>query len=112
MKHIKLFLEYITVNQGANLATNNSPRQFTFDGGDGPSSMDIDPTHRTVRKSKIKRGSDVKEKHKGDKKKRKKYNKENKSLKSIKLTNSDNFGNNGQGNSPGGGGADYTLQGY
>ena len=112
MKHLKLFLEYITVNQGANLTTNNSPRQFTFDGGDGPSSTDIDPTHRTVRQSKIKRGSDVKEKHKDDKKKRKKYNKENKSLQSIKLTNSDNFGNNGQGNSPGGGGADYTTQGY
>ena len=106
MKHLKLFLEYITINQGANLATNNSPRQFTFDGGDGPSSTEINPTHRTVKKSKIKRGSDIK-------KKKKKKNRENKINQSTPiLTNSNPFGNNGQGNSPGGGGADYTLQGF
>ena len=108
MKHIKLFLEYITVNQGANLSIDNSPKQFTFDGGDGPSSTNIVPTIRTVKKSRIKRGSDVKEKHKDDDKKRKKYKKNIQNT--TKLTNADNFGNNGQGNSPGGG--DYTLQGF
>jgi hypothetical protein len=106
MKHLKLFLEYITINQGANLATNNSPKQFTFDGGDGPSSTEINPTHRTVKTSKIKRGSDIKKK----KKKKNRANKINNS--SPILTNSNSFGNNGQGNSPGGGGADYTLQGF
>ena len=113
MKHLKLFLEYLEINQGANLTTNNSPRQFTFDGGDGPSSTNIDPSHRTVRKSKLKRGSDVNQKKDYKKKKKQKQSKENRiKLSSKNLTNTDNFGNNGQGNSPGGGGADYTTQGY
>jgi len=78
MKHLKLFLEYITINQGANLTTK-------------------DPS-----------ASDVKQKHKYQKKKNKEKSKESKIIQSItNLTHSSNFGNNGQGNSPGGGGADY-----
>jgi len=105
MKYLKLYLEYVTLNQGANLAIDNTPKQITFDGGDGPSSMNIEPTYKKVKKSKIKRGSNIK--------KKKKRNREKEINQSLPyLIHSNPFGNNGQGNSPGGGGADYTLQGF
>ena len=113
MKHIKLFLEYVTINQGANLSINTTPHQVTFDGGDGPSSMDTTPTKRVVKSSKIKRGNNAKQKQDYHKKKNKKQTKEiSTNSMSKNLINTSNFGDNGPGNSPGSGGASYATQGY
>ena len=111
MKNIKNFeefiLEYVTINQGANLASNSTPQQITFDGGDGPSAEQTDTkTFQTVKKVKKKKGNTAKiEQERRKKKKMKNSN-------NIKLNHTSNFGDNGQGNSPGGGGADYILQGF
>ena len=119
MKHIKNFsdyilLEYVNIHQGANLATNSTPLQSTFDGGDGPSAMsEIKPIKHTVKDTKKIKGDNAKEKQEEDKRKRKKLARKYKIYSmSKKLTHSDPFGNNGQGNSPSGGGADYVLQGF
>lgn len=109
MKNIKNFkdfsiLEYVTKNQGSNLTTNSTPDQVTFDGGDGPSAGNIEPTKRIVKKTKKLSGSNIKKKKR--KKKRQIINSD------INLVSSSQFGNNGQGNSAGGGGASYTLQGF
>jgi len=119
MKNIKSFedfilLEYITNNQGSNLTLNNNPSQVTFDGGDGASAMsEIEPDKSVVKDVKRKRGNNLKQKHKERKREEEEKSKEEKIMRMSKnLKHSSNFGNNGQGNSPGGGGADYTLQGF
>ena len=120
MKNIKNFeeflLEYVTINQGANLASKERIEgdDIKFDGGDGPSAEPTDiKTFQTVKNVKKKSGNTAKIEQERRKKKQKKIIKSYKDIaKGIQLNHSSEFGNNGQGNSPGGGGADYTLQGF
>jgi len=112
MKNIIAFndfmVEYVTINQGANLSLDFNPPQNKYDGGDGPSSEQIpDKTNKTVKYIKKFRGVKKNQKIKIKKSTNDKINKM-----TNNLTNTSVFGNNGQGNSPGGGGADYTLQGF
>lgn len=116
MKNIKTFeefsiLEFVTVNQGANLASNSTPQQVMFDGGDGPSAMEPnDNTTHVVKKMKKFRGNNAKQKQEERKKKKNKVSKVVNMA--PELVSASNFGNNGQGNSPGGGGASYATQGF
>jgi len=119
MKNIKNFeeflLEYITINQGANLASKEKidGDDVKFDGGDGPSAEPTNiKTFQTVKNVKRKTGNTAKIEQQRRKDKKEKIKKAYKNLAKGQLDHSSEFGNNGQGNSPGGGGADYTLQGF
>ena len=120
MKNIKNFndflLEYITNNQGANLASKDpiANKEITFDGGDGPSAGGIDLTNtKKEKKLKLKRGNTAKQDQTIKDRERKKKSKEEKEkYKGVNLTHSDQ--NLEQPNKVGarGGGADYSLQGF
>jgi hypothetical protein len=101
-------LEYVTINQGANLATNSTPQQVTFDSGDGPSAGEVNiKTNKTVKYIKkfrgVKREKDTNTKNKAKKQKINKMG--------INLVSSDQ-NLSGVNKSVNGGGADYTLQGF
>ena len=110
MKNLKSFnnfsvLEYIEINQGANLASNSAPQQVTFDGGDGPSAEEVTKKpNKTVKYIKKFRGVT---KHK--KNKTKNQDKVNKMTTNLVSSDQNLSGVN---KSVNGGGAGYATQGF
>ena len=121
MKNIKdykeFLLEYITINQGANLATKDpiADNEVNFDGGDGPSAGNIDLT-KSKKEKPLKKlsGNSAKQNQKRRRKEYKKRGKIDRFLSQGKnLDNSDqNLLQTNKSSNSTGGGADYQLQGF
>ena len=116
-KYKEFLLEYITLNQGANLSTKDpiADNEINFDGGDGPSASNIDLT-KSKKEKPIKKlqGNNAKEKQKERKKENKKRSKIEKINQMGKnLTNSDqNLLQNNKSDSAKDGGAGFSTQGF
>ena len=121
MKNIKdykeFLLEYITINQGANLATKDpiADNEVNFDGGDGPSAGNIDLTKSKKEKplKKLLGNTARQEQEKRKKENKKRSDVERTVSKGKNLTNSDqNLLQTNKSVNSTGGGADYQLQGF
>jgi len=111
-------LEFTTINQEANLASNSTPQQYTFDGGDGPSAGEYDLSkegdNKTVKNVKKEMGSNVELSHKIRETEKEKGRKSQKVLKMKDFHMDNDKAKYAADTSPSkkAGGASYVTQGF